>query len=30
VLDVLGGQRGDDAELLGVEQDEEAGDPVGA
>ncbi len=29
VLDVPGGQGGDDAELLGVEQDEEAGDPVG-
>jgi hypothetical protein len=29
VLDVPGGQDGDDAELLGVEQDEEAGDPVG-
>jgi hypothetical protein len=27
--DVPGGQGGDDAELLGVEQDEEAGDPVG-
>jgi hypothetical protein len=29
VLDVAGGQGGDDAELLRVEQDEEAGDPVG-
>jgi len=29
VQDVPGGQGGDDAELLGVEQDEEAGDPVG-
>jgi hypothetical protein len=29
VLDVPGGQGGDDAELLGAEQDEEAGDPAG-
>ena len=29
VQDMLGGQGCDDAELLGVEQDEEPGDPVG-
>jgi len=29
VQDMLGRQGGDDVELLGVEQDEEPGDPVG-